>query len=244
LLPCVLVAAVHFAGAWQVGPTGGTSTAASLKMLPSSRPTRSCATALGAAAAAGGGGKSLTETMARNLAEAVGAETAGAEERFKVGGGGYGGGGGASVGTIDDTATGDKYFYKKAGPSGASMLEAERAGLQAMVEAGGIRVPRPICGGDGPGGCFAIFEYLNMGGRASPERAELMGAQLAKMHRSLSPNGKYGFHVDNTIGATPQPNGWMDTWVDFWIERRLKHMIRLSEQNGGVFQNVEKVVEK
>lgn len=40
-----------------------------------------------------------------------------------------------------------------------------------------------------------------MGGRASPERAELMGVQLAQMHRSLSPNGKYGFHVDNTIGG-------------------------------------------
>lgn len=46
------------------------------------------------------------------------------------------------------------------------------------------------------------------------------------------------------VAATPQPNGWMDTWVDFWIERRLKHMIRLSERNGGVFQNVDKVVEK
>eukprot|EP00752_Nemacystus_decipiens_P007182 g6431.t1 len=182
--------------------------------------------------------------MAGSLAEALGVEADGAEERFKIGGGGYGGGGGASVGTIDDKVTGDKYFYKKAGPSGASMLEAERAGLQAMHDAGAIRVPRPICGGDGPGGCFAIFEHLNMGGRASPERAELMGVQLAQMHRSLSPNGKYGFHVDNTIGATPQPNGWMDSWVDFWVERRLKHMIRLSEQNGGVFQNVDKVVEK
>lgn len=45
-----------------------------------------------------------------------------------------------------------QYFYKRAGPSGASMLEAERAGLQAMHDAGAIRVPRPICGGDGPGG--------------------------------------------------------------------------------------------
>lgn len=55
---------------------------------------------------------------------------------------------------------------------------------------------------DAASGCFAIFEHLNMGGRASPERAELMGVQLAQMHRSLSPNGKYGFHVDNTIGGT------------------------------------------
>lgn len=36
----------------------------------------------------------------------------------------------------------------------------------------------------------------------------------------------------------------MDSWVDFWIERRLKHMIRLSEQNGGVFQNVDEILEK
>lgn len=50
-------------------------------------------------------------------------------------------------------------------------------------------------------GCYAIFEHLNMGGRANAERSELMGAQLARMHRSLSPNGKYGFHVDNTCGG-------------------------------------------
>lgn len=67
--------------------------------------TRSCKTVLAAAA---GGGKSLTETMAGSLAEALGAEADGAEERFKIGGGGYGGGGGASVGTIDDKVTGDK----------------------------------------------------------------------------------------------------------------------------------------
>lgn len=69
--------------------------------------TRSCKTVL-SAAAAGGGGKSLTQTMAGSLAEALGIDAEGAEERFKVGGGGYGGGGGASVGTIDDKVTGEK----------------------------------------------------------------------------------------------------------------------------------------
>lgn len=53
---------------------------------------------------------------------------------------------------IISAATKLQYFFKKAGPSGASMLEAERAGLQAMHEADAIRVPRPICGGTGPGG--------------------------------------------------------------------------------------------
>ena len=39
--------------------------------------------------------------------------------------------------------------------------------------------------------------------------------------------GKFGFPVDNTIGGNPQPNGWMDSWVEFYRERRLRHMLRL-----------------
>jgi fructosamine-3-kinase len=39
--------------------------------------------------------------------------------------------------------------------------------------------------------------------------------------------GKFGFAVDNTIGATPQPNGWMDDWVEFYRERRIRHQLQL-----------------
>lgn len=93
-------AAANSAAAWQPGAGG--------KMAASATsPARSCKTVLHAAGGSGGG-KSLTETMASSLAEALGVEIDGADERFKVGGGGYGGGGGASVGTIDDKVTGDK----------------------------------------------------------------------------------------------------------------------------------------
>lgn len=44
--------------------------------------------------------------------------------------------------------------------------------------------------------------------------------------------GKFGFAVDNTIGATPQPNGWMDDWVDFFRERRIKHQLQLLGEPG------------
>lgn len=40
--------------------------------------------------------------------------------------------------------------------------------------------------------------------------------------------GKFGFEVDNTIGGTPQPNGWMDSWPAFFRERRLLHQLRLA----------------
>lgn len=57
--------------------------------------------------------------------------------------------------------------------------------------------------------------------------------------------GKFGFAVDNTIGGTPQPNGWMDNWVDFFRERRLRHQLnlandgRLSDMGDKLMANLE-----
>ena len=55
------------------------------------------------------------------------------------------------------------------------------------------------------------------------------------MHRSTSENGKFGFAVDNTIGATHQPNlPWIDGWADFWDTHRLGHMLKLTGNAGGL----------
>lgn len=66
-----------------------------------------------------------------------------------------------------------------------------------------------------------------------------MGKELAQMHRHTSKNGEFGWEIDNTIGATPQPNGWRDTWVEFWDEHRLGHMLRLCRREGCDFGGVE-----
>ena len=61
--------------------------------------------------------------------------------------------------------------------------------------------------------------------------------------------GKFGFAVDNTIGGTDQPNGWMDDWVEFFRERRLKHMLRLlnnprcNQMGQKLCDNLEKLFE-
>ena len=55
------------------------------------------------------------------------------------------------------------------------------------------------------------------------------------MHRCTSPNGHFGFEVDNTIGATPQPNvPWNPDWADFWDTHRLGHMLQLTNNAGGL----------
>ena len=61
--------------------------------------------------------------------------------------------------------------------------------------------------------------------------------------------GRFGFAVDNTIGGTPQPNSWMDDWVDFFRERRLRHQLnlagdaRMSELGERLCANLHKLFE-
>lgn len=100
-----------------------------------------------------------------------------------------------------------------------------------MADTNTIKCPRPIAYGDYNGRTtFVLFEYLEFTGGGSQYE---LGQQLAKMHRKQSENGEFGFHVDNTIGATPQPNlPWMDDWAEFWDQKRLGHMLKLTGNAG------------
>lgn len=106
-----------------------------------------------------------------------------------------------------------------------------------MYETKTIRVPKPIAVGTSDNNAFVVFEYLSMGGSRSGDAAAHMGKLLAQMHRHTSKNGKFGWDIDNTIGATPQPNAWRDTWAGFWDEMRLGHMLKLCRHEGADFAN-------
>lgn len=154
-------------------------------------------------------------------------------------GGGFSGGGGASTSAVVDPETNTKYFVKSA--SGRhDMLRAEYLGVKEMSETQTIKVPKPIAFGDGPGNAaFVVFEHLDLCGGGSGRE---LGVQLAKMHACCSENGKFGFCVDNTIGATPQPNlPWMDDWGEFWDQNRLGHMLKLTNNAGLSDPDVEKL---
>ena len=149
-------------------------------------------------------------------------------------GGGASGGGGASISAAVNESTGTKFFIKSASVSGGGnkMLHAEYLGVKEMDKTNTIKVPKPITYGEhhGPGRdvAFVVFEYLEFCGGGSGYE---LGQNLAKMHRCF--HQKYGFHIDNTIGATPQPNlPWKDTWADFWDEHRLGHMLTLTHNAG------------
>merc|ERR1711879_840514 len=78
---------------------------------------------------------------------------------------------------------------------------------------------------------YVVFDYLEFTSGGSQYE---LGRKLAQMHRCTSAKG-FGFHVDNTIGATHQPNlPWIDSndWSTFWDEYRLNHMLRLCQDVG------------
>lgn len=119
------------------------------------------------------------------------------------------------------------YFLKLNGAERLSMLEAEAEGLAALGEADALRVPEPICAGVAGGDSYLVLEYLDLGGRVDAARA---GRGLARLHRRSAP--AHGWHRDNTIGSTPQRNGWMTDWVAFWREHRLGFQLELAARNG------------
>jgi len=79
---------------------------------------------------------------------------------------------------------------------------------------------------------YLVFEKLSLGGYGDAAR---YAKELAAMHTTRSPNNKFGFHINNTCGATFQPNSWTDTWADFWDEHRLGHMLTLAKRDGASF---------
>jgi fructosamine-3-kinase len=56
------------------------------------------------------------------------------------------------------------------------------------------------------------------------------GTALAALHRHGA--GTFGWHRDNTIGATPQPNRPNSDWLAFFHEQRLGHPFRIAASNG------------
>jgi protein-ribulosamine 3-kinase len=120
-------------------------------------------------------------------------------------------------------------FVKVAEAGSSAMFEAEAAGLQELHRANAVRVPQVLAVGANDSNAWLALEWIPFGARSSSAAAAL-GEKLALQHRFTAP--AFGWHRDNTIGSTLQPNGWLDDWVTFFRERRLRHQLDLAATNG------------
>lgn len=122
-----------------------------------------------------------------------------------------------------------RYFVKYNSPSRLEMFIAEAEGLRALGAAGAVRVPAPVCWGTGGGIAFLVLELVELA-PAVPTIQEELGRRLAALHRVTHP--RFGWHRDNTIGATAQINRYADHWPEFFRDRRLAFQLHLAADQG------------
>ena len=121
------------------------------------------------------------------------------------------------------------FFVKLNARDRLPMFEAEAAGLAEIAATDTVRVPRPVCHGAGIARSWLVLEHVELG-RAGDGGMDELGRRLAAMHRVTSAH--FGWHRDNTIGATPQINTPGNDWCAFWRDSRLGYQLRLAAENG------------
>jgi len=139
--------------------------------------------------------------------------------------------GGGCIHRAHKLRSADGFFFLKwsTAADGGLMLAAEAYGLRLLAEAQ-VRVPSVIGQGDGQDGCpaFLLLEWIES--RAGFDQAAA-GRMMAILHQAAA-GDVYGLDVDNYIGSSPQVNGWLADWVDFFRERRLRPQMELAARNG------------
>jgi len=124
---------------------------------------------------------------------------------------------------------GCSWFIKLNNPNRVDMFAAECEGLRELATAKHIRVPQVAGYGSSEHYAWLILEWLDLADVPAAADHEL-GRALAGMHRMTAEH--FGWHRDNYIGATAQPNGWLKSWPAFFREQRLGHQLALAQTNG------------
>ena len=167
--------------------------------------------------------------MKAELGAATGLRFRGAPRRLAVGGGF------ATCERWESDA--GSVFVKVADRQRLPLLEAEAAGLRELASTAALRVPRVLAVGLAGSQAFLALEWIEF--RAATSRTEArLGELLAAQHRVTAP--RFGWHRDDTIGATPQPNAWADDWARFFAEQRLGFQLDLAVEQGHSGRLVER----
>jgi len=139
------------------------------------------------------------------------------------------------------SGSGRKVFAKTNSADKLQMFEAEGISLMALAATQTLRVPEVIRFGIVGDYSFLVLEHLPLV-RGTPEQFRALGEKLATLHRSASEDGRFGFTVDNFIGATPQANPWHDRWADFFAEDRIVPQLELAARGGRTFAHGDQLV--
>lgn len=143
----------------------------------------------------------------------------------------------ATSGTIEVELTSgesQKFFVKVLnGDQGKNAAQSEFESMKAIHAVCPTFVPEPIAWGALSGSLdthFYLCEHRDMkdAKETMPDPLEFT-ANLAALHqKSISPTGKFGFHLETYFGYLPQATNWEDSWEVYFsksLRRALDHEI-------------------
>lgn len=136
-------------------------------------------------------------------------------------------------------------FVKSNGDPIDDLFSAEAAGLTAMRNSGtSLAIPEVLAHEDpAPGRAGFLVLELMAPGRRKPDFAAALGRGLAELHRCSSPRG-FGFDRRTYCGTTPQPNRWGSSWIAFYRDQRLGHLLRRLVDAGHFGRSDRKLTEQ
>lgn len=119
-----------------------------------------------------------------------------------------------------DLSDGRRIFIKSNENCDRRMFHSEAAGLAWLAEAQSLRIPEVLAVGDD----FLALEFIEAAS-PGPHYDRELGCGLAKLHRFGAPS--FGWNEEEGFLATlVQDNRSSPSWAEFYVERRLRPLLR------------------
>ena len=127
--------------------------------------------------------------------------------------------------------TKDTAFFLKVnqGQNALHMFQTEKSGLETIAQTKSISTPKIIACETFKTQTFILMEFIESK-RPNAEDFGRFGKALAVLHQNTSEN--FGFRDNNFIGSLPQSNKPTNSWVNFYINERLKPQFDLAKRHG------------
>jgi fructosamine-3-kinase len=137
-------------------------------------------------------------------------------------------GGGSINDTYQVTINQNIHFFLKTNSATKfpGLFQKEKAGLEFIHRQKLIHVPAVIACDETDNCPLLLLEWINKGIKTEKFWKDF-GKQLAALHHAT--HSHFGFFEDNYMGALPQTNNPQKSWIDFFIEHRLKPQIQMAQ---------------
>lgn len=135
-----------------------------------------------------------------------------------------------------------EYFVKTNKGVPSHFFRVEAKGLKEIEASETIKVPHVHYYNEPENQKTGILILDWVEGQKAPHTDEELGHNLAKMHRTYHTH--FGYGEDTFIGELPQPNGWFDSWMTYYRERRLYPQYEMALERGRVTGTRKKRMEQ